>query len=124
MDQVDRLSINGLPLESKTPAQAREELLGEIRIAAAIRVSLYVSRCLLQLHFPPLPHPHLPFPSPWHRPPERQKAFSEVIRPLVLCARRREACRPAALETQSGFLAGSAAQAKGLLVVIIVICHS
>lgn len=24
MDQVDRLSINGLPVESKTPAQARE----------------------------------------------------------------------------------------------------
>lgn len=42
MDQVDRLSINGLPLESKTPAQAREELLGEIRIPAAIQVSLYV----------------------------------------------------------------------------------
>lgn len=60
MDQVDRLSINGLPLESKTPAQAREELLREIRIAAAIRVSLYVSRCLLQLHFPS-PAPPTPF---------------------------------------------------------------
>lgn len=42
MDQVDGLSINGLPLESKTPAQAREELLREIRIPAAIQVSLYV----------------------------------------------------------------------------------
>lgn len=92
MDQVDRLSINGLPLESKTPAQAREELLREIRIAAAIRVSLYVSRCLLQLHFPspgpPSLHPrsvpprHLPTQ---RRQPERQKAFSEVIHPLVLC---------------------------------------
>lgn len=40
MDQVDKLSINGLPLESETWAQAREELLGEIRIAAAIQVSL------------------------------------------------------------------------------------
>lgn len=40
MDQVDKLSINGLPLESETWAQAREELLREIRIAAAIQVSL------------------------------------------------------------------------------------
>ncbi|TNN80226.1 hypothetical protein EYF80_009551 [Liparis tanakae] len=38
MDQVDRLSNNGLPLESKTPAQAREELLGEIRIPSAIQM--------------------------------------------------------------------------------------
>lgn len=70
MDQVDRLSINGLPLESKTLAQAREELLGEIRIAAAIRVSLYVSRCLLQLHFPPTPLPLLSL----HRLPVSQAA--------------------------------------------------
>lgn len=40
MDQVDKLSINGLPLESETWAQAREELLREITIAAAIQVSL------------------------------------------------------------------------------------
>ncbi|KAJ4939584.1 hypothetical protein JOQ06_029028, partial [Pogonophryne albipinna] len=44
MDQVDRLSINGLPLESKTPAQAREELLREIRISAAIQRGLACSR--------------------------------------------------------------------------------
>lgn len=42
MDQVDRLRINGLPLESPTTAQARDELRGEIRIAAAIQVSVYV----------------------------------------------------------------------------------
>ncbi|KAI4803648.1 hypothetical protein KUCAC02_025311, partial [Chaenocephalus aceratus] len=65
MDQVDRLSINGLPLESKTPAQAREELLREIRIPAAIQVSLYVFAVTA------------PFPSPTHLQQERQKAFSE-----------------------------------------------
>ncbi len=75
MDQVDRLSINGLPLESKTPAQAREELLGEIRIPAAIQVSLYVFAACYSSIFLPQP------PSQ----PERQKAFSEVIYTLVLC---------------------------------------
>lgn len=54
MDQVDRLSINGLPLESKTPAQAKEELLGEIRIPAAIQVSLYVfTACYSSIFLPP-----------------------------------------------------------------------
>lgn len=72
MDQVDRLSINGLPLESKTPAQAREELLREIRIPAAIQVSLYVFAVTA------------PFPSPTHLQQERQKAFSEVIYTPVL----------------------------------------
>lgn len=71
MDQVDRLSINGLPLESKTPAQAREELLGEIRIPAAIQVSLYVFAAC--------------YSSIFLLQPERQKAFSEVIYTLVLC---------------------------------------
>lgn len=71
MDQVDRLSINGLPLESKTPAQAREELLGEIRIPAAIQVSLYLfAACYSSIFFP---HPH------------SQRAFSGVIYTLVLC---------------------------------------
>ena len=55
MDQVDRLSINGLPLESKTSAQAREELLREIRIPAAIRVSLYVFAARYISIFLPLP---------------------------------------------------------------------
>lgn len=54
MDQVDRLSINGLPLESKTPAQAREELLREIRIPAAIQVSLYVFAYVTAPFSPPL----------------------------------------------------------------------
>ncbi len=55
MDQVDRLSINGLPLESKTPAQAKEELLGEIRIPAAIQVSLYVfTACYSSIFLPPI----------------------------------------------------------------------
>lgn len=54
MDQVDRLSINGLPLESKTLAQAREELLREIRIPAAIQVSLYVfAACYSSILLPP-----------------------------------------------------------------------
>lgn len=54
MDQVDRLSINGLPLESKTLAQAREELLREIRIPAAIQVSLYVfAPCYSSILLPP-----------------------------------------------------------------------
>ena len=74
MDQVDRLSINGLPLESKTPAQAREELLREIRIPAAIQVSLYVFPACYSSIF--LPH---------RSQPERQRAFSEVIYTLVLC---------------------------------------
>lgn len=74
MDQVDRLSINGLPLESKTPAQAREELLREIRIPAAIQVSLYVFAACYSSIF-------LPQPSQ----PDRQKAFSDVIYTLVLC---------------------------------------
>lgn len=53
MDQVDGLSINGLPLESKTLAQAREELLGEIRIPAAIQVSLYVfAACYSSISLP------------------------------------------------------------------------
>lgn len=51
MDQVDKLSINGLPLESETWARAREELLREIRIPAAIQVSVYAF-AVLQLHFP------------------------------------------------------------------------
>lgn len=55
MDQVDRLSINGLPLESKTPAQAREELLREIRIPAAIQVSLYVFAACYSSIFLPQP---------------------------------------------------------------------
>lgn len=55
MDQVDRRSINGLPLESKTPAQAGEELLGEIRIPAAIQVSLYVFAVCYNSIFLPQP---------------------------------------------------------------------
>ncbi len=74
MDQVDRLSINGLPLESKTPAQAKEELLGEIRIPAAIQVSLYVfAACYSSIFLPQSSQP------------QRQKGFSEVIYTLVLC---------------------------------------
>lgn len=42
MDQVGSLSINSLPLESKTLEQAKEELLREITIPAAIQVSLYM----------------------------------------------------------------------------------
>lgn len=55
MDQVDRLSINGVPLESKTLAQAREELLREIRIPAAIQVSLYVFTVCYSSIFLPQP---------------------------------------------------------------------
>lgn len=74
MDQVDRRSINGLPLESKTPAQAKEELLGEIRIPAAIQVSLYVfAACYSSIFLPHLSQS------------KRQKVFSEVIYTLVLC---------------------------------------
>lgn len=55
MDQVDKLSINGLPLESETWAQAREELLREIRIPAAIQVSLYVFAVCYSSIFLPQP---------------------------------------------------------------------
>lgn len=49
-----QLSINGLPLESKTQAQAREELLGEIRIPAAIQVSLLMfAACYSSISVPP-----------------------------------------------------------------------
>lgn len=75
MDQVDRLSINGLPLESKTPARAREELLGEIRIPAAIQVSLYMfAACYSSIFLPPA-----------LAASKRQRAFSEVIYTPVLC---------------------------------------
>lgn len=75
MDQVDRLSINGLPLESKTPAQAREELLGEIRIPAAIQVSLYLFTVCYSSIFFPRPH--------------SRRASSVVIYTPGLCIERR-----------------------------------
>lgn len=55
MDQVDKLSINGLPLESETWTQAREELLREIRIPVAIQVSLYVFAACYSSIFLPQP---------------------------------------------------------------------
>lgn len=78
MDQVDRLSINGLPLESKTSAQAREELLREIRVLATIQVSLYVfAVCYSSIFLPQSVQS------------ERQKPLSEGIYTLVLCIERR-----------------------------------